>query len=124
MPQDHQLSLHSDCICVGLNGKDPQALCADCSLSFRLVLRAVCVDVGRTAGEGAQVTTVKLSHMGWGGLALTGASGLLMPTFSGCFHCCSSSADCTGSCRISLFYCTSIHVPQSGCSCALPYDAI
>lgn len=77
---------------------------------FPLVLQAVRVDVGRRAGERAQVTTVKLSHMGRGGLALTGPSGLLMPTFSGCFRCWSSSADCTSSCRTSLFHSTSTHM--------------
>lgn len=61
------------------------------------------IALGGGAEERAQVTTVKLSHMGCGGLALRGASGLLLPTFSSCFYCWLSSADCTGSCRIFFF---------------------
>ena len=85
-----------------------------------LVQRAAWVLSCATGCEGgggaarAQVTTVKLSHMGCGGVAL---GGLVLPACSGCCYCWLSSADCTNSCKtLFLFFfpkCTSVHMSPS-----------
>lgn len=71
MSQEHQLSLYSECICV-----------AEGELGLLCGLQPWCCVVllavgGGGARAGAQVTIVKLSHMGCGGVTLGGASGLL-----------------------------------------------